>query len=208
MCFFLALDGIYVYNGNQADPISAKVHKIIKGMNPAYRDKAVGVFYDNRYILAIPEGDSTENNCILEYNVLTGQWTVKRGFNVNDFLVFKDVLLFSNDSGYVLEYDKGDSFDDVPIIAFWDTPRTTLGSTAKTIRSTYFYADIEDITPGGMKLTSNFDGKLVETLLSGPFKKGKRHRNKGRKFNLRFENINGSRFRLRIPELHIDIDED
>ena len=76
-------------------------------MNPAYRDKAVGVFYDSRYILAIPEGDSTENNCILEFDLLAKNWTIKRGFNVNDFLVFKDTLLFSNNTGYVLEYDKG-----------------------------------------------------------------------------------------------------
>lgn len=208
VCFFLAIDGIYAYNGNQADPISAKVEKIIKNMNPAYRDKAVGVFYDNRYILALPEGDSTENNCIVEYDILTQQWTVKRGFNVNSFLVFKDILLFSNNSGYVLEYDKGNDFDGKPIVAYWNTPRTTLGSTAKTISSTYFYADLENITPGGMKLKSDFDGKVVETLIPGPFKKGKRHRNKGRKFNLRIENVNGSRFRLRVPELHIDIDED
>jgi hypothetical protein len=208
VCFFLAIDGIYVYNGNQADPISAKVEKIIKNMNPAYRDKAVGVFYDNKYILAIPEGDSTENNCILEYDTLTGQWTVKRGFNVNSFLVFKDILLFSNNSGYVLEYDKGDTFDGVPIQAYWNTPRTTLGSMSKTIRSTYFYGDLEIITPGGMKLISDFDGNVVETLIKEPFKKGKRHRNKGRKMKLRIENVNGSRFRLRVPELHIDIDED
>lgn len=208
VCFFLATDGIYVYNGNQADPISQKVHKIIKNMNPAYRDKAVGVFYDNKYILAIPEGDSTENNCVLEYDTLTSQWTVKRGFNVNSFLVFRDTLLFSNDSGYVLEYGKGNDFDGVSIEAYWTTPRTTLGSIAKTIRSTYFYGDLENITPGGMKLISDFDGNVVETLISEPIKKGKRHRNKGRKFNLRIENVNGSRFRLRVPELQIDIDED
>ena len=70
LCFFLALDGIYTYNGTQGDMISQGVEKVIKNMNPAYRDKAVGVFYDSRYILAIPEGDSTENNCILEFDLL------------------------------------------------------------------------------------------------------------------------------------------
>ena len=177
-------------------------------MNPAYRDKAVGVFYDSRYILAIPEGDSTENNCILEFDLLAKNWTIKRGFNVNDFLVFKDTLLFSNNTGYVLEYDKGDNFDGEPIEAYWNTPRTTMGSTNKTIRSSYFYGDLENITPGGMKLTSVFDNKTVSTIIPEPFKKGKRHKNKGRKFHMRIENVNGSRFRLRLPELLIDIDED
>ena len=208
VCFFLAMDGIYTYNGVQCDPISFKVSKIINNMNPAYRDKAVGVFFDNKYILAIPEGNSTKNNCVLEYDMLTQNWTVKRGFNVNSFLVFQDTLLFSNESGYVLEYDKGDTFDGQPIQAYWRTPRTTLGSTNKTIRSAYFYGDLELITPGGMKLTSVFDNKTVETLIPEPFKKGRRHRNKGRKFHLKIENVNGSRFRLRMPELLIDLDED
>ena len=209
MCFFLAMDGVYAYNGTQCDLISAPVEKIIKSMNITYRDKAVGVFYDNRYILAIPEGTSaTKNNCVLEFDLLAKNWTVKRGFNVNDFLVFKDTLLFSNDNGYVLEYDKGDDFDGTPIEAYWNTPRTTLGSTNKTISSTYFYGNLEEIKAGGMKLTSVFDNKTVSTLIPEPFKKGRRHKNKGRKFHMRIENVNGSRFRLRTPELLIDIDED
>ena len=83
-----------------------------------------------------------------------------------------------------------------------------MGSTNKTIRSSYFYGDLENITPGGMKLTSVFDNKTVSTIIPEPFKKGKRHKNKGRKFHMRIENVNGSRFRLRLPELLIDIDED
>ena len=55
------------------------------------RDKAVGVFYDID-ILAIPEGDSTENNCILDLRFYYKNWTIKRGFNVNDFLYSKMML--------------------------------------------------------------------------------------------------------------------
>lgn len=207
-CYFLAMDGVYTYDGVKAYPISSPIKDIIKAMNATYRDKAVGVFYDNRYILAIPEGASTENNTVIEYDTLTQTWIIKRGFNVNDFLVYNDTLLFSNDAGYVLEYDKGNDFNGTAIVAYWDTPRTTLGSLNKTIRSTYFYADIENITAGGLTLTSTFDAKVVSTVISVPIKKGKRHRNKGRKIQLRFANIAGSRFRLRNPELHIDLDED
>lgn len=111
-----------------------------------------------------------------------------------------------------LQFDIGDfSFNPCypgSISIAWNTPRTTLGSTNKTISSTYFYGDLEEIKAGGMKLTSVFDNKTVSTTITEPFKKGKRHKNKGRKFNLKFENINGSRFRLRTPELFIDIDED
>jgi len=48
----------------------------------------------------------------------------------------------------------------------------------------------------------------VETIIESKPKKGIRLKGKGRKFKLRFENVNGSRFRLKTPELHVDVDED
>lgn len=210
ICFFLSMDGVFVYDGVKAYPISEPIKNIIKNMDPAYRDKAVGVFYKNRYILALPESGSTENNCIVEYDTISQTWgPIKRGFNVNDFLVFDDKLLFSNNAGYILEYEKGNDFDGVPIEAFWETPKTSYGPLSKTIHSTKFYGDVEILSgTGGLKVEAVFDGKPSEVIVTGPVKKGKRLRGKGRKFFLRFSNINGSRFRLKQPELHLDMDED
>lgn len=210
VCFFLSMDGIFIYDGVKAYPISKPIQKIINNMNPAYRHKAVAIFYGNRYILAIPENESTENNCIIEYDTISQIWgPIKRGFNVNDFLVFDDKLLFSNTDGYILEYEKGNDFDGTPIVAFWETPKTSYGSLSKTIRSTKFYGDVEILSGAdGMEVEVTFDDSQSKVTISGPIKKGKRLRGKGRKFSLRFSNINGSRFRLKQPELHLDTDED
>jgi len=152
---FLDKSGIYIYDGVKTVIASDKVKEIIKNMNKTYAKNATAVFFDNRYIVALPEGNSTRNNVVIELDLVKKQFTVKRGFQVNDFLVYDDKLLFCNDSGYVLEYDSGEAFDDNPIEAFWETPETSFGSLSSTKRSTYLYLDIEYMT-GPIKVQAIF----------------------------------------------------
>lgn len=206
---FLAMDGIYIYDGVKTYPVSFPIKKVMAEMNTAYRDKAVGIFYDNRYILAIPTGSSTENNTVIDYDLLKQTFNIKRGFNVTDFLVFEDKLLFSNNNSYVLEYDKGDTFDGVPIVAFWDTPYTALSTPSLTKVSSRIYADTEILTPEGqVKISAICDQFNASVTTDKNAPKGLKLRGKGRKFKLRFENVSGSRFRIRFPELHFEVQED
>jgi len=209
--FFLARDGIYVYDGVQTHYISSPIKKIIDNMNLTYADKAVGVFYDNRYILAIPEGNSTENNTIIEYDLNTKQFIIKRGFNVNSFVVFNDKLLFSNNNGYVLEYDKGDTFDGVPIEAYWYTPDTNLGLPSAIKRSTVLYCTLNKIYGDQLRIDGLFDRKSKFAIVELPSNKTDKKiklRCSGRHMKLKISNINGSRFTLAMPQLYFDIDED
>lgn len=211
VAFFLAQDGIYVYDGVQTHYISDPIKKIIQNMNKAYASKAVGIFYDNRYILAIPEGDSTENNTIIEYNINTKQFIVKRGFNVNSFVVFDDKLLFSNNNGYVLEYDKGDTFDGQPIEAYWYTPDTNLAMPNVVKRSTDLYMTLEKLYGNQLKIDGLFDQKQRSVIVDLPDIKTDKKvklRCKGRHMKLKISNVNGSRFSLAMPQLHFDADED
>lgn len=211
VCLFLARDGIYVYDGMQTQLISQPIKNIIKNMNLAYANKAVGIFYDNRYILAIPEGDSTENNCIIEYNLDTKSFIVKRGFNVNTFLVYDDKLIFSNNNGYILEYDKGDTFDGKPIEAYWETPYTNLGAPNVKKRSTEIYLTLEKLYGDKLKIDVIFDKKsrtVIGTLPEVKTDKRFRIRGQGRHFKIRFSNVDGSRFSLAMPQLHYDTDRD
>ncbi len=209
IAFFLSQDGLYIYDGVKTIPVSQKVDTIIKTMNKGFRDKAVGIFHDNRYILAIPTGSSVENDTIIEFDLLNQNFNVKKGFNVTDFLVFDDKLLFINNGLHVMEYDKGDTFDGVPIVAFWETPKTSLASPSTVKASTYLYADLEFLTAGAQaRFIAQFDTKSATTTTSVNVPKGMRLKGKGRKFNLRIENVSGSRFKLRLPELHFDVDSD
>ena len=79
--FFLSDNGVYsadfgdLYNLRGAGlPISDPIDPIIKRINGPYAYRAVGIFHDNRYYLAIPLDDSSVNNAIIVYNVLNQGW--------------------------------------------------------------------------------------------------------------------------------------
>ena len=78
---FLSDNGVYgmnfidLYNlrGNEV-PLSESIQKTIDTINKAYADKAVAVYFDNKYYLAVPTGTSTVNNTLLIYNFLNKSW--------------------------------------------------------------------------------------------------------------------------------------
>lgn len=79
--YFLSDNGVYavefgdLYNLRGAGvPLSDPINPIVKRINSAYAQNAVGIFFDNRYYLAVPLDDSTVNNAILVYNLLNGGW--------------------------------------------------------------------------------------------------------------------------------------
>ena len=78
---FLSDNGVYgisfvdEYNlRGTALPLSEPINKTIQRINKAHADKAVSAYFDNRYYLAVPLDDSTENNAIIIYNFLNKQW--------------------------------------------------------------------------------------------------------------------------------------
>lgn len=97
--FFLSDNGVYaasfgdLYNLRGAGlPLSAPIDSLIKRINSAYAYKAVGVFHDNRYWLAIPLDDSTNNNAILIYNLINKGWESidiidQEGWDISNFIV-------------------------------------------------------------------------------------------------------------------------
>lgn len=79
--FFLSDNGVYaanfgdLYNLRGAGlPLSDPINPIIQRITAAYAYRAVGIFHDNRYYLAVPIDGSSLNNAILVYNVLNEGW--------------------------------------------------------------------------------------------------------------------------------------
>lgn len=79
--FFLSGKNIYKieYGSEQLlswvnDPLSRGIDDIMARINEEYSENAVGMFYDNRYYIAVPVDDSTRNNVILVYNILNASW--------------------------------------------------------------------------------------------------------------------------------------
>lgn len=78
---FLSDNGVYgisfvdEYNlRGTALPLSEPINKTIQRINKAHAEKAVSAYFDNRYYLAVPLDDSTENNAVIIYNFLNKQW--------------------------------------------------------------------------------------------------------------------------------------
>ena len=70
-----ALDFIDLYNLRGQDvPLSESIQGTIANINQAHAHKAVSAYFDNRYYLAVPVGNSTTNNRLIIYNFLNRQW--------------------------------------------------------------------------------------------------------------------------------------
>ena len=78
---FLSDNGVYganfqdLYNlrGNEV-PLSSPINSVIERINRDVWDKSVGVYFDNRYYLAVPLDNSRVNNAILIFNFINKQW--------------------------------------------------------------------------------------------------------------------------------------
>jgi hypothetical protein len=89
-------------------PLSEPIDATIKTINKAHQDKAIAVYFDNRYYLAVPTGVSPQNNAIIIYNFLNKQWesvdTVNdTGFHITNMFVAGD----GNDAGVYIVNDLG-----------------------------------------------------------------------------------------------------
>ncbi len=96
---FLSDNGVYganfqdLYNlrGNEV-PLSSPINPIIQRINRDVWDKSVGVYFDNRYYLAVPLDGSQVNNAILIFNFINKQWesidtTNAPNWDISDLIV-------------------------------------------------------------------------------------------------------------------------
>ena len=94
--FFLSDSGVYRLD-NQFDlklrgntqPLSDPIADLLETINQPYAHTSVGLFYNNRYYLAIPTGTNEEPDTIYSYNMLNQQWEYRDtyGFKIGNLLV-------------------------------------------------------------------------------------------------------------------------
>jgi len=69
----LSFQDLYNLRGNDR-PLSEPIQGTIDTINKAASHKSVAVYFDNRYYIAVPTGNSQLLNTILIFNFLNGQW--------------------------------------------------------------------------------------------------------------------------------------
>ena len=128
--YFLSDAGVYRLDSRldlklrgQTLPLSDPISDQIRDLNADLVEDAVGLYFDNRYYLAVPLADATEsNNGVFIYNQLNEQWESKDvyGFGVQNFLVSdlnnRRRILVSNRAGKLMlleELEAGDQSPDI-----------------------------------------------------------------------------------------------
>ena len=89
--YFLADQGVYRMDLNYSDlkvrgmqvPLSDAITDILEDVNDEAMHQACGAWFDNRYWLAVPVGDSPLPNCLLVWSALTGEWESKDVYPVD-----------------------------------------------------------------------------------------------------------------------------
>jgi hypothetical protein len=154
-------------------PLSESIDSTIRRINKAHQSKAVSVYFDNRYYLAVPLDNSTENNAILIYNFLNQQWesidTVNAtGFHITNMFVAGDgqdkgVYVVNDLGGINLLESRVDGKDNVTTVIGGTVQTPQVPGVAKTRQFTFNNLDrkkwrsFEMHVESSADLDSNFD---------------------------------------------------
>lgn len=207
--FHIDAKGIYFYDGVNITLISQKLNDTFTKLNRTYLNNACGYIWNNKYILAVPEGASTVNNLIIEYDIDNQNFMLKRGFEVSSFVDHGDNLLFVGADNRIYKYSDTNTFNGNPIECYWESGYTTVGypNANKEFESLYFTSfgsgqlKIDITTERGTKtkiVTLTASEKVNIINLSSM----------GRLFKIKFSNVSGSTFTLKSPKIIMDIDVD
>ena len=149
--YFLSDAGVYRLDSRldlklrgETKPLSDPIANQLEDLNADLVENAVALYFDNRYYLAVPLANATENNNgVFIYNQLNEQWETQDiyGFGVQNFLV-SDIannrrILISNRAGKLMlldELEDGDQSPDItadaiaPVLGRIRTRRYGMGS--------------------------------------------------------------------------------
>lgn len=146
---FLSDNGVYVLSPSGAgqgtantpegmrlltigEPLSAPIDNVIQRINRSAVSKAVAIYWENRYYLAVPLDNSTTNNHVLVFNFINKSWesidSYPAGFDVQNFVVAKKgskrrLFALDDTNGLFLmeelDYDEFGIATGTPILPFY-----------------------------------------------------------------------------------------
>jgi hypothetical protein len=174
--YFLSDAGVYRLDSQldlklrgDTKPLSDPIADQLADLNASRFYDAVGLWYSNRYYLAVPLAGSDNNNGVFLYNALNDAWETRDvyGFGVDDFLVATRAdarrLFVSNQAGKLMlldEIEAGDQSPDAeadvitPVPGRIVTRRYGMG-TMSSKRFTRVLADAVLPDTGAIRVTAN-----------------------------------------------------
>lgn len=204
--FFLNTDGIYFYDGTNIKLISDAVKDVVNRINKDYISNSVGAYFNNKYYLSVPLDDSKTNNMIIVYDISLGSFTLYEVDNVSCLLELNNELYYTSNKS-IYKFNESSNNKSLPLK--WVTPIFDFDLKNARKMSTYIYFRAKG--NGKVKFTLKTERKVKELIadLSEEEKfYRKKFKNKGRMFQLIFENVDGSDVEIIYPQLYVEVDED
>lgn len=146
---FLSDNGVYVLSPSGAgqgtantpegmrlltigEPLSAPIDDVIQRINRSHVSKAVAIYWENRYYLAVPLDNNTKNSHVLVFNFINKAWesvdSYPAGFDIQNFVVSKKgsrrrLFALDDTNGIFLleelDHDEFGSATGTPILPFF-----------------------------------------------------------------------------------------
>ena len=185
--YFLSDAGVYRLDSKldlklrgETKPLSDPIANQLETLNADLIEYSVGLYFDNRYFLAVPLANAKENNNgVFIYNQLNEQWETRDiyGFGVANFVVSnlnnRRRILISNRAGKLMlldEVEAGDQSPDAeadvtaPVPGRIVTRRYGMG-TMSSKRFTRVLADAVLPSTGSIRVTANLRNPDTDELL-------------------------------------------
>ena len=119
MCF-LSSDAVMAYDGVNCAALGGRgIEGYLKRMNANYAHKAVAIYFESAYYLALSIDGASENNLLLRFDFRTGAWSCRVGVRAASLLEFDGALYGCDSGGRVFRFDEGDTILGQPIQSFW-----------------------------------------------------------------------------------------
>lgn len=206
--YFLSNDGFCVYDGMSVSSLRSSGDQRLKdawaSMDFAKLDKACAVMYNNVIYLSVClDDEESANTHVIEYDTVSGYYSIVEAPGIDDFLVLRDGLqetLLAIAWNKVYRYDSGATLLGQPIEAVWTSPEIDFGTAAskKSVGEVYMRLESTSLDPEAdatVKLSMISGDKTRErivTLKTGINIIKKRIRIRGRSFRFKIENTSGN----------------
>jgi len=195
--YYLTGAGLCAFNGVTARPLN-DARRIKTFLSSADVSDARGVLARDKLMFLVTENGES---AIVEYDLLRRTYMLRRGFTAYDVCARDGAVYIIDKSRRVCRFDEGNSYNGLPIRAWWQAPATDLyeKGAVKAMRRLYLRgfsitknaAVIATVNVGGMNAVHRLLMPEQKCdVLEVPLQ------NEGRVFSLRFENEAGGRFSL------------
>lgn len=177
--YWLAQDGVRALRRTEQDklqfhaslPVSYPNKNEFDVISWAYVHKASAVYYDNKYIIALPTNSSTYNNTVWVYYPASNGWSVITGWNVADWVKYK---IGGKEELYYVDSTNGKMFK---AFSGWTDDGTAITSTEESREEDFGQPAINKIG-GSVEVEASGDGGTYE-LQVYVSKDGKEYNNLG-----------------------------